>query len=143
MEEVKENLLAVNYKHLPERLLKLHQYTSESLQLNDLNIREKAMVASQLAQSILTSYYAEKSLLSKLQTLLKIKESEYRERYGKENVPRHHIQAELDKVQDIKDIKGKIDECGMVVEYLRDLLPIFKAHSYNIKNACDLIGFEN
>lgn len=136
-----KELLEKNYAVLPERFLKIAGTIKQSLELNDMNIREKALASSSIHHGYLTTYYAELICLKKLKHFYEKKEKEFFDSRG--TTPKHMLVDEINKNESFKKIKSLIEEQEIIVQFLKDSLPILAGLTYSVKNSTELIALES
>lgn len=126
-------------KHLSNKILKYNVAIKEALSLNDMNIQEKAMVASSLHHGFINCLFAERNILEELESKKDIIEEALLAKFGKENIPRYESKELLSKNEDIKKLYLAISNQKKIIMYLENVCDIVKTYSFNIKNATELL----
>lgn len=138
-----KEFLEKNFGFLPKKILEYHNSIKDVLSLNDMNIMEKSLVASELHLGFLTAYYAEQGILKKLEESKLAKENEYMAKYGKDDVPKFKTTHMFELTEENKNLSSAIETQKMVLRYLNDALDVLGKFSFNIKNAVELIKRES
>lgn len=142
MENSDLTFLQDNAKHLSPKLKKYSEVVGNLIQLSDLNLHEKSLLAPTIHLNILSCYYSENALTKKLEELLSVKKKEYVETYGKQGMPRFKIEEEICKSDTLMKIQEKLDEQYIVVKFLRDCVELLKNYNFAVKNCVDLNKLE-
>ena len=139
------NLMDQNRKHLPPKLMQLHNSITESLQLTDFNIQEKALASANVAHGWVTTLFAEQALLTKMEKKKEQWEEEYINKYGQidPNKPRFVVKDEMQKSDDLKKINVAIEEQSECVRYLNECIKIIKNQQWDIRNVTEIMKLEN
>ena len=144
-EEINKLIDKISENHIElddKRFLEIHESAMKLLKMTDYNIREKALVAPGIAQTFLTSYYAECRKLSKMEEqVIQITET-YLEKFGKPGVPKFKTEIEVKEMKEIKDLNKAIDKQKEFVRYMQDTCKIFSGLNFAIKNAADLMKID-
>lgn len=139
-------------KILPNKLVKYYDYIAELLDLNDMNIQDKAKISSSMHHSILTQYYAEQRLLNLLKQkreniiqdeMERIKNNNNSVVTPKNPKPGFQLRNDAESADNVKKYDNKIEDQTLVVNWLYDALPILSRFGYTINNAKELIKLEN
>lgn len=135
-------LLIKNYSVLPDKIHKLHKAMQESLALSQFNIKEKSLAVAGITQGWLTTLFAEKAVLDRLQKRKVQLENDYANTFGDKGKPRFAVKEEAKSSVDVMQVIAAIESQELVVRYLEESLKIIRTHSYNIGNAVDIIKLE-
>lgn len=129
--------------NLDARIFKYSKSVEDSLRLNDFNLQEKAQVAPSLHHGYINCLYAERRNLEKLKRLREQTEEEFVAKYGKPDVPRYAIEAQISKSEDIVKLDNAIKKQKDVVQYLEEICKIMSGFNFNIKNAVEMAKLSN
>jgi len=143
-----------NRKLLPAKLLEYYDHITELIHLDDMNITSKAKISSSIHHGILTNYYAEVELLKRMR--------EYKEKLLNKKVeevlngdpesliatpsrpkPRVQMINELQETDEFLKLNKKIDDQQIVVNYLKDELPILAGFNFTVNTSKELLKLEN
>jgi hypothetical protein len=138
------NELTKNRKMLPKRILKLHDAIRESLELNDLNIADKSMIAPQIIHGWLTTLYSEQALLDKLEIKKDTVKEAWIKKHGENDGPRY-ISGQIaeNECPELQKLNELIKEQREIVRYLTESVKVMKDLQWNIKNAVNIMQMEN
>jgi hypothetical protein len=131
-----------NSNHLTNKMKKYAEVVGNLIQLSDMNLHEKSLLAPTIHLNILSCYYSENALIKKLEDVISIKKKEYLEVYGKQGIPRFKIDSEVNSNETIVKLQEKLDEQYVVVKFLRDCVDLLKNYNFAVKNCVDLNKLE-
>lgn len=136
------SLMNENRKHLSPKIMKLHDSITESLQLNDFNIQEKALASANIAHGWVTTLFAEQALLSKMEKKEEEFREEYLKKYGKPDIPKFRTEDEMEKSDAWKKIQNAIEDQKECVRYLNECIKIIKQQQWDIRNVTEILKLE-
>jgi hypothetical protein len=128
---------------LETKLLNYSTAAKDSLELTDMNLFEKALVASSLHHGFVNCLFSEKRKLNKLKDYREAKVEEFISKFGQRDIPRYEIQSTVEKDKDIIKIDDAITKQQEVIRYLEEVCNLMKGFGYNIKHAVEMAKLTN
>ena len=139
LDETTTELFTEAESKLYKKMAKYSESIRRCIALNDMNIREKALVASTIHHGFVNSYYAEKRELKRYKKALKKKTEEFIEKNGLEEMPRYRSEEILKGEKTIRVIRESIEVQKELISYLEDMCKVMYNFGFNVKNGVELM----
>ena len=133
-----------NTEHLNKRILELTEELEEDLELNEMELKDKALRAPGLKGKWIQIYYEELDYQEKLEEAKSKLRLKYLNQYGESpEQPKFMIDRKVDENQEIKKIERALKEQQKVVRYLADVNKnIWSGFNFEIRNITELLKLE-
>jgi len=132
-----------NYEHLSKRMDEIFQDAQKDLDLNEMNIREKALAAPALKAKWGAIRFAEESFLRKLERKRENMMEQYTEEFGVIGKPKFQVKNEMLKSVEIQKIDKIIKSQKELVSFVLEILKTFYGLGFDIKNSIEILKLES
>lgn len=139
LDPITRELFAEAEENLHKKIARYSESVKRCISLNDMNIREKALVASTIHHGFINSLYAEKRKLKLYEKALKVKTQEYISKNGLEDIPRYKSDEIIQGEKEIRVLKDNIELQKEIISYLEDVCKVMATFGYNVKNSVELM----
>lgn len=124
---------------LHKKFKRYSESIKRSLSLNDMNIREKSLIAPTIHHGYINCLFAEQSYLRKLERALDLKRVEYKEKYGVTDVPRYKAEDVIKNEKVIRVLNDNISLQKEIIKYLEDVCKVLSTFGFSVKNSVELM----
>lgn len=141
--EERSKFLEENLSLFSDKMRKYHFIIKDLVEVNMMNLTDKALMAPVSHHGLLSSYYAEQLYLAKLRKFKKLKHEEFVKKYGQPNVPRYQTEEVVKNSDEMHEIEERIFEQEFLVQYLKDSLDsVLKSFHFDLKTAAECMKLE-
>ena len=141
--EERQKFLEENLGLFSDKMRKYYHIIRDLVEINMMNLTDKALMAPVSHHGVLTSYYAEQLYLAKLRKFKKLKHEEFVKKYGRPEVPRYQTEEIVKTCDEMREIDERIFEQEFLVQYLKDSLEsVLKSFHFDIKTAAECMKLE-
>ncbi len=133
-----------NTDYLNKRILELSEELEVDLELNEMNLKDKALRTPGLKSKWIKIYYEELDYQEKLEEAKEKLKEKYMNTYGETpEEPRFMVERKVSENQDIKKLNKAFKEQQKVVRFLTDVNKnIMSRFNFDIKNSQEILKME-
>jgi len=132
-----------NYNQLSKRMDELFEDAQKDLDLNEMNIREKALGAPGIRAKWGCIRFAEESLLNKLKNKRENLIDNYTTEFGELGKPKFQLKNELLQSDEIIKIDKIIRGQKEIVNFVLEMNKTFSQFGFDIKNSLEIMRLES
>jgi len=126
-------------KNLPEKIRRYSNSIKRSLELRDMNIHEKALVAPTIHHGYINSLFKERNYLKRLEKAYTKKKDIIKEEFVDDGRPSFVVDREVKQRKDLQKIRDTIELQKELINYLEDCCKVLSQFGYSVKNAVELM----
>jgi len=132
-----------NYDKLNIKMQNLYEDASKDIDLNEMNIREKALCTSTFSAKWCAIQFSENCLLSKMKDKKEQMIEDYTLEHGQLGIPKFASQGEAIKSKDIQKLSKAISVQEEVVKFAFEISKIISNFGFTVKNSLEILKLES